>query len=77
MQSRQKLKFATTIFLSEMRRQAVVAGSDVKIGNIEDYPPEQRSMLMSAIEKAIKAVDPAADQAFQSWREKQKDLSAK
>ncbi|MDE4297156.1 hypothetical protein PXK56_18385 [Phaeobacter gallaeciensis] len=69
--NRQRLQFATTAFLGEMRRQAAKAAKNTTIQSLDEYPPEQRSALMSAIEKAIKAADPAADQTFQNWLAKQ------
>lgn len=68
MLDRKRVAFATTAFLAEMRRQAVVAGSEVAIKGLEDYPPEQRSALISGVEKALTAASPAADNAFLQWK---------
>lgn len=69
--NRSRLQFATAAFLGEMRRQAVKATKDVEIRSLDDYPPGQRSALMSAVEKAIKAADPTADRVYQDWLSKQ------
>ncbi len=69
--NRSRLQFAAAAFLGEMRRQAVKAGKDITIQSLDDYPPEQRSALMSAVEKAIKAADPAAEKVYQDWLAKQ------
>lgn len=47
-------------------------GNGASVKSLGDYPPDQRSALMQAVEKSIKAVDPAADAAFESWLERQK-----
>jgi hypothetical protein len=69
--NRTRLQFATVVFLTEMRRQAAKTSKGVEIQSLNDYPPDQRSALMSGIEKAIKATNPDADTAFDKWFEKQ------
>jgi hypothetical protein len=41
--------------------------SDVEIGNLADYSPEDRAALMGAISHAIKRATPASDPGYQTW----------
>lgn len=66
---RLRLEYAAEGFLSSMRR--VYAGrnvqSDVEIGRLNDYSPEDRGALIKAISNAIRMTEPETDLAFQQW----------
>ena len=67
--NRLRLTYAAEVFLAEARRQfaRLNPGQDCPIKRLNDYPPDQRSALMAAIEKANLALDPKSDQAFLQW----------
>lgn len=69
--NRQRLEFAAAGFLNEMRKQWVklnpVTEDPCPIKNLSDYPPEERSALMAAIEKAIQFTGPDTEKAFAAW----------
>lgn len=60
-----------------MRRQAAISERDISIKKLDDYPAEQRSALMSAVEKAINSADPAADTYFENWLDKRNQETEK
>jgi hypothetical protein len=69
--NRLRIEYATEIFLAEMRRQFVLMNPnvDVPVRTLRDYPENQRSALMKAVEKSIKSSAPAADAFFETWTE--------
>lgn len=69
--SRPRLEFAAVAFLSEMRRRYLEDNPDKEnpVRKLEDYPPDQRSDLMAALQKAIVSASPEADRSFQAWLE--------
>ena len=74
--NRLRLEFATAGFLSEMRRQWAVLnpGTECPVKkSLGDYPSEQRSALMAALEKTITFADPASDKLFDAWRKRREE----
>ncbi|MGV1754896.1 hypothetical protein [Agrobacterium sp. CG674] len=69
LQNRQRLEFAATGFLAEMRKQwAKMHPQDpCPVKNLIDYPPAERSALMAAVEKSIKFAGTDADATFEAW----------
>jgi len=69
--NKKRLEFATVMFLNEMRRQFVLLhpGNPSPIKALSEYPPAERSALMSAIEKVVQSTEPPADDLFQKWQE--------
>ncbi|PZR92299.1 MAG: hypothetical protein DI537_14030 [Stutzerimonas stutzeri] len=67
--SRQRVEFAATGFLAEMRRQHTkyYPGQDCPVPTLQDYSPEARAILMAAIEKVIAMAGPSSDPAFAAW----------
>lgn len=66
---RQRLAFATEIFLTNMRQQAIAAGKDAsKIKRLEDYPEAQRSALMNSVDRAMRSTEPSMDRHYEAWR---------
>lgn len=70
--NRQRLEFATTGFLLEMRKQwAILHPQDpCPIKNLADYPPSERSALMAGVQRAIQYSGADADKIFAAWLEK-------
>lgn len=75
--SRLRLRFATSGFIAEMRKQFASANPDKEspIKNVDDYPPDQISALMAGIARAIKYSGPESDEVFKAWllREQEKN----
>jgi len=71
--SRLRLRFITTGFLAEMRKQFAQSRPDEEcpIGNLADYSPEHRSALMAGLELALKYGSEDADKLFNAWVERQ------
>lgn len=67
--NRQRLEFAAAGFLAEMRKQWAKGQPEdpCPVKNLADYPPEQRSALMAAIQKAVQMSGPDTDYAFAAW----------
>jgi diadenosine tetraphosphate (Ap4A) HIT family hydrolase len=69
--NKKRLEFATIVFLNEMRRQFVLLRPDQPspLKALSDYPPAERSALMSAIEKTIESTEASTDDLFRRWQE--------
>jgi hypothetical protein len=70
--NRQRLEFAATGFLAEMRRQHAKLFPEhvCPILTLGEYGPADRAALMAGIEKAIQLADGSADGAFAAWTER-------
>lgn len=70
--NRIRLEYATTVFLAQMRKEfaRLHPNQPSPVGNLADYPPEERSALMNAVGLSIKSFNPEADKAFASWVER-------
>ena len=76
--NRQRLEFAAAGFLAEMRKQwAILHPQDpCPVKNLADYPPNERSALMAAVQKAIQFAGQDTDAAFAAWLAKREDEAA-
>jgi hypothetical protein len=76
--NRLRLEFATAGFLSEMRKQFAKLHPDQPspIKGLLDYPPDQRSALMSAVERSIQYAGPDGQRAFDVWAERRANAQA-
>lgn len=72
---RNRLRYATEVFVSECRRQraALLPHEDNPVRSLSEYSSEQQAALMRAVEKALVATKPAADTFFQEWLFKQQE----
>lgn len=77
--NRQRLEFAAAGFLMEMRKQwAQLHPEDpCPIKNLADYPGNERSALMSAVQKAIQYAGSDTDVAFAAWVAKREEEAAR
>jgi hypothetical protein len=77
--NRQRLEFAAAGFLNEMRKQwATLHPEDpCPVKNLADYPPTERSALMSAVQKSIQYAGPDTDIAFAAWLAKREEDAAR
>jgi diadenosine tetraphosphate (Ap4A) HIT family hydrolase len=76
--NRQRLEFAAAGFLAEMRKQwAILHPQDsCPVKSLSDYPPNERSALMAAVQKAIQFAGPDTDVAFAAWLAKREEEAA-
>lgn len=75
--NRQRLEFATTGFLAEMRKQfaKLYPAAPNPIKALSDYPPDQRSALMAAVERSIVLAGDKHDPTFSAWQVKRAEAA--
>jgi hypothetical protein len=67
--SRQRLEFATILFLAEMRKQyaRIHPNQDGPIKGLSSYPEAERSALMAAVERAVAAAGSGGESDYLAW----------
>lgn len=75
--SRLRLEFAAEAFLQRMRSALAKRhpAHPAKGKSLADYSPADAADLMSAIQTAIVAASPAADDNFKTWVDKRADTT--
>lgn len=72
---RRRLRYITEVFVLECRKQrfALFPDQPNPVKSLGDYPSDQQTALIRAMEKAMVASSPKADTFFTDWLSKQSE----